>query len=124
MTDQRPVNLDISSMRLPITAYASILHRVSGVFLFFAIAVLLYLLDLSLASERGFAEARELLQGDLARLVMLAILAGLIYHTLAGVRHLIMDLGIGESREGGVLGARMVLALFVVLVVLAGLWLW
>ena len=124
MTDQRPVNLDFTTIRLPITAIASILHRVSGVFLFFAIAVLLYLLDLSLSSEQGFDEATALLDGEFARLVMWAILAGLAYHAVAGIRHLIMDMGIGESFEGGVLGARLVFVSFAVLLVLAGLWLW
>ena len=52
------------------------------------------------------------------------MVAGLIYHLVAGIRHLIMDLGIGESLEGGVLGARIVLGVAVVLIVIAGAWLW
>ena len=124
MNNQRPVNLAIGTIRLPITSYASILHRVSGVFLFVAVAILLYLLDLSLASEQGFAQVRELLGSDPVKFVMWTILAGLAYHTLAGVRHLIMDIGIGESLKGGVLGAKLLFGSFAILVVVAGIWLW
>ncbi len=53
-----------------------------------------------------------------------AILAGLIYHSLAGVRHLIMDLGIGESIEGGTRSARIVMVLSIVFILLAGVWIW
>jgi succinate dehydrogenase / fumarate reductase cytochrome b subunit len=120
----RPVNLDIGTIRLPITAYVSILHRISGVALFVGFAVLLWLLDLSLSGEEGFAQAASLFDSFIAKLIVWAVLAGLIYHTAAGIRHLIMDLGVGETMEGGVLGARIVLVVSVVLIVLVGAWIW
>ena len=52
--DKRPVNLDIGSMQLPITAYVSIAHRLSGVFLFLVSGLLVWALDTSLRSEEGF----------------------------------------------------------------------
>ena len=33
----------------------------------------------------------------------------LTYHSLSGVKHLIMDMGVGETMAGGVLGARIVI---------------
>ena len=122
--DKRPVNLDIGTMRLPITAWASITHRASGVFLFVGVAVLLWALDASLSSPEGFASVQGYLDGVLAKLVIWAIVSGLIFHSLAGVKHLIMDFGIGETLEGGVLGARIVIALSAVLILLAGIWIW
>lgn len=124
MKDNRPVNLEINTIRLPITAYASILHRVSGVAIFFGMAILLYLLDGSLASAESFAETKELLNGVLAKLVVWLVVCGLIYHTCAGVKHLIMDLGIGETLEGGQKAATIVLVGSVVLMLLAGVWIW
>ncbi|MEX7656203.1 succinate dehydrogenase, cytochrome b556 subunit, partial [Pseudomonas aeruginosa] len=41
MKKQRPVNLDLQTIRFPITAIASILHRVSGVITFIAVGILL-----------------------------------------------------------------------------------
>jgi succinate dehydrogenase / fumarate reductase cytochrome b subunit len=122
--DKRPVNLDIGTIRLPITAWASISHRISGVVLVAASFLLLALLDLSLSGPAGFARAGELLQSPLARLVVWAIATGLIYHSLAGVKHMIMDFGIGESLEGGVLGARVVFALAILGSAATGVALW
>jgi len=122
--DKRPVNLDIGSMRLPITAWASITHRASGVFLFVGMAVLLWALDASLASPESFAALQESLDNVLLKLVIWALMSGLIYHSLAGVKHLVMDFGIGETMAGGILGVRIVVALSAVLILLAGIWIW
>ena len=124
MKDQRPVNLDIGTMRLPITAYASITHRISGVFLVLASFLLLWLLDMSLSGPAGFARAADMLQSVPARIIAWAVATGLIYHSFAGIRHLIMDFGIGETLEGGVLGARLVIFLSIVASLAAGVALW
>ena len=122
--DNRPVNLDISTIRLPVTAYASILHRISGVAIFFGMAVILCLLDSSLQSAESFAETRQSLQGLGLKLLVWLVLCGFIYHAVAGVKHLLMDIGIGESLEGGRRGAVTVLIVSVVLMLMAGVWLW
>lgn len=124
MKDKRPVNLDIGTMRLPLTAWTSIAHRASGVFLFAGMAVLIWVLDASLASPESFAALQDCLASPLAKLVIWAVIAGLIYHSVAGVKHLIMDLGVGETMEGGTLGAKAVLAVSAVLILLAGVWIW
>ena len=124
MNDKRPVNLDIGSIRLPITAYVSILHRISGVVLLVLAGVGLWMLDVSLGSEAGFAALQEALASFWVKLVLWALVAALAYHLTAGIRHLVMDLGIGETLRGGVLGARLVLVISAVLTILAGVWLW
>ena len=111
-------------MRLPITAWTSIAHRASGVFLFAGIGVLIWMLDASLASPESFAALQDYLSSAVFKLVIWAVMAGLIYHSVAGVKHLIMDLGIGETMEGGSLGAQIVIGLSVVLILLAGVWIW
>ena len=124
MNKKRPVNLDIGTIALPITAYASILHRVSGVFVFVGVAVLLWLLDASLASEESFAAVKDIGNSFICKLIVWAVAAGLIYHTVAGVKHLIMDLGHGESMEGGTKLAKAVFGISIVLIVLVGAWIW
>lgn len=111
-------------MRLPITAWASITHRATGVFLFAGVAVLLWALDTSLDGPEGFEALQACLGNPLVKLVIWAIVAGLIYHSLAGVKHLIMDFGFGETMEGGILGVRIVWGLSAVLILLAGIWIW
>jgi len=122
--DNRPVNLDLGTISFPITAIASILHRASGVFIFAAAGVLLWVLDVSLSSPEGYAALADCLAGPLAKLAMWVIAVGFIYHACAGVKHLIMDMGIGETMEGGVLGARLVFVATAVLSVLMGVWIW
>ena len=124
MKSQRPVNLDLRTIKLPITAYTSILHRISGVILFVGLAVLLYALDKSLASEEGFEQVKACMTSPLAKLVIWGLLSALLYHLVAGVRHLIMDMGIGETLEGGALGSQIVIAVSAVVIVLAGVWIW
>jgi succinate dehydrogenase / fumarate reductase cytochrome b subunit len=111
-------------MRLPITAWASITHRATGVFLFAGTALMLWMLDASLRSPDSFDALVQRLTSTPVKLVLWAVLAGAAYHTAAGIRHLIMDLGIGETMEGGVLGARIVIASALILTLLAGVWIW
>jgi succinate dehydrogenase / fumarate reductase cytochrome b subunit len=124
VNDKRPVNLDIGTINLPITAWVSLMHRVSGVFLFAGIALLIWMLDQSLTSQESFEALKEYLVSPLAKFAVWFVMAGLIYHTVAGVKHLIMDIGIGETMEGGVLGAKLTIATSIVLSVLAGVWIW
>ncbi|WP_064117363.1 succinate dehydrogenase, cytochrome b556 subunit [Pseudomonas fluorescens] len=124
MKSQRPVNLDLRTIKLPVTAYTSILHRISGVILFVCLAIMLYALDKSLSSEEGFGQVKACLTSPLAKLVIWGILSALLYHLVAGVRHLIMDMGIGETLEGGKLGSKIVIAVSVMVIVLAGVWIW
>lgn len=48
----------------------------------------------------------------------------LFYHILAGVRHLLMDAGIGETLEGGRFGSYAVIILGVVAAISIGVWIW
>ena len=124
VNDKRPVNLDLTTIKFPVTAIASIIHRITGVGLFVALPILLWMLDRSLASPESFADLQSLLSTTLAKLVVWGIVGMLIYHLVAGIKHLLMDLGIGETLEGGRTGALIVLAVSAVLILLAGGWIW
>jgi len=121
---QRPVNLDLTSIRFPITAIASILHRVSGVILFFGSFILLGWLGLSLESEAGFADAVGLLDSGFFAFVIWGVLAALSYHFVAGLKHLLMDMGYGETLESGPMFAKISMAIAAILIVLMGVWVW
>jgi succinate dehydrogenase, cytochrome b556 subunit len=124
LSTDRPVNLDLGTFRFPITAIASIMHRISGVILFFGSFILLALLGMSLESEAGFSDTLALLDYWLMGFVVWGVLAALAYHFVAGVKHLLMDMGYGETLESGQVFAKVSLAIAAVLIVFAGVWVW
>ncbi|MED5523864.1 succinate dehydrogenase cytochrome b556 subunit [Gallaecimonas pentaromativorans] len=121
---QRPVNLELQTIRFPITAIASILHRVSGVIMFFAVAILMWMLAKSLSSEAGFAAVQSMMSGFFAKFIVWGILTALAYHLVGGIRHLIMDMGYWEELPSGKASASAAFIITVILSVLAGVWLW
>ena len=124
MKDTRPKNLDLFAIKWPLAALTSITHRISGVFIFIGVALLLYLLELSLQSEAGFAEVLDLLSNPMVKLVVWAIVAGLLYHLIAGTKHLLMDFGIGETKQGSLRGAQLTIVLGVIAIAVSGFWIW
>jgi len=123
MSKKRPVYLGTDAfLGLPITAMTSISHRISGVVIFAAIPILLFMLSMSLDSKASFMELKYLMSGFFAKLVLWAIVSAFTFHTLAGFRHLLMDMGIGESLQGGKAGSVIVLVLSALLIVAEGVW--
>ncbi len=124
MKDQRPKNLNILTIRLPVPALVSILHRISGILLFLAIPLILWGLNTSLTSQQDFDNIHQMMAAPFARFVLWGLLAAFIYHFIAGIRHLLMDINIGVELKSGRLTAMMTLMIAIVLIVLAGVWLW
>ena len=79
--------------------------------MFFASFMMLWALDMSLASEASFNDLAAILGSPLARFTAWGIVSVLTYHALAGIKHLIMDAGVGETMRGGIIGARIVFTL-------------
>ena len=69
MSKARPRYLDLFRIRLPVPAFVSILHRVTGAVLFLLIPVLLYLWQMSLQSPETFAAFKAFMRRPLAKLV-------------------------------------------------------
>ena len=124
MNNKRPVNLDLFTIKQPLPAIASILHRISGLIVFVGIALLMYVLDKMLASEEGFTAVQECLDGPFVKLILWGVLSALVYHLVAGCKHLLMDMGIGETLEGGRIGAKITLAVSAILIILLGVSIW
>lgn len=124
MNTNRPINLNFFTIRFPMTAIISILHRISGVVLFLLIPFLLWILDGSINSEVYFNAMRMTMTGTTWKLIILIMMSAFTYHLIAGCRHLLMDMGIGESRTGGRLGSYFVIVLTVAGIALVGAYLW
>lgn len=120
----RPVNLDLQTIQFPIASIASILHRISGVIMFVAVGILLWLLSSSLSSPAGFESAKELVDGFFVKFILWGILTALSYHICGGLRHMVMDTGRYESLEQGAMTAKAAMIATVVLSLLAGILVW
>ncbi|HCM47520.1 MAG TPA: succinate dehydrogenase, cytochrome b556 subunit [Colwellia sp.] len=124
MKKQRPVNLDLTTIKMHPAANASILHRVSGVIMVFAIGILLFTLSTSLSSAEGFAQIQDYLDGIFFKFIMFGCLSALTFHLLAGVRHLLMDLGYFEELASGNATAKIIIIIWLAVSVVIGVWLW
>jgi succinate dehydrogenase / fumarate reductase cytochrome b subunit len=120
----RPVNLDLQTIRFPITAIASILHRVTGVMMFVAVGILLWLLSISLSSPEGFESAVNIVDNFFVTLILWGIVIALAYHIVGGIRHLIMDLGYFEDLESGTKTAKIAFGVTIFLALLGGILVW
>ncbi len=124
VSDNRPVNLDLSQFSFPLPAITSVIHRATGLILFVGVAFVLWAFQESLSSEESFNAIKSVMQGFLAKLILWGILSALLYHLVAGTKHLLMDMGVGETLEGGKLGAKITLVVSIVLILITGVWIW
>ena len=100
---ERPVYLDLTKIRLPMSAFSSITHRLSGMYIFFvALPLILYVIDQSLSSRSSFDKlADDIVSISFFSFFLFISISISWYHILTGVRHLIMDFfHIGESLNG------------------------
>ncbi len=123
--ESRPINVGILNLLIfkwPLPSLISITHRIAGVALFAGVVIILYGLDVSLSSEEGFKSIVMMMTSPFGKFVTWALLAALAYHFVAGIKHLLLDLGVGETLEGAVFASRIVILLSAVLIFLAGIW--
>lgn len=105
-------------------AIASVLHRISGVVLFILLPVIIFLLGQSVHSEEAFNQLKISLNEPCYKVIIWAFSTALIYHVLAGIRHMIMDLGFGEELCAGRRSSIAVIVLAVILTIVLGIWIW
>lgn len=121
MNDKRPVNLALGTIQFPLPAIISLLHRISGFALFALVPLVIWAWQYSLSSPENFAALADCVAFKAAVVVLLA---GLVYHTLAGFKHLLMDLGVGETLQSARALSAAVLVLSAIIVIALGVWVW
>ena len=117
--DHRPVNINLIKIKLPISALTSITHRLAGMYIFFITYPLsVFLFYLSIYSSESFINLTNILINNIyiSTFVAYSYLV-LWYHILTGVRHLIMDMHIGESLEASKYSSILVLLLWALSVI-------
>lgn len=121
----RPIYLDLFAIRQPLPAIVSILHRVSGALMFVVgIPLLLWFVQRSLASPDAFAAAMAPLSTPFGKVVLLILAWCYLFHLLAGLRHLALDLHIGIALAPARRSAAIVIVLSVLLALIVAVRLW
>lgn len=93
----RPVFLNLARIRFPVGAFASIGHRISGVALVCALPFAALALERSLSGDAAFASLLEATRSPLGRAAAVLLAWACAHHLLAGIRHLLSDVGVGSS---------------------------
>lgn len=124
MDKDRPKHLALHLIKLPLPGFVSILHRISGLLLFFALPLILLMLQYSLRSIETYTQLMSVLAHPLAKLVLLGLLWAFLHHLCAGLRYLAIDLDYGVKLVQARASSKAVLAVSLALTVLLGVKLW
>lgn len=124
MNNQRPVNLNLLTIKFPVHAIASILHRVSGVIIFFLIPIMLWVLQKSFVSPAFYVGMQTTLTTLCGKLFVFVFLGALLFHLVTGIRHLLMDMGVGETLPAGRYTSWIAFGCAAILILALGIWLW
>lgn len=116
---------DLPTYRMPVAAWVSILHRISGVLMFVLLPFIIWMFDTSVSSEISNAKFRHFFNdgalGVVAKLVALALIWAYLHHFIAGLRHVWMDVSHkAVAKAAGAASAKFTLAASLVLTVALG----
>jgi len=118
--NKRPVYLNLFKIRLPVGGILSILHRATGAFLVLLLPIALYILQRSLQDPAAYAEIAAVVATLIGRIVVLVIVWVFAQHFFSGVRHLLLDIGIGDSKPSARRNAWLAFAASLAVVALTG----
>lgn len=124
MLKKRPKHLALHLIKLPLPGFVSILHRASGLALFFALPVLLLMLQYSLRSIETYSQLQDVLADPLVKLILLGLLWAFLHHFCAGLRYLAIDLHYVSNLKQARDSSKVVMGVSLILTVLIGVKLW
>ncbi len=121
----RPKHLNLLKIKQPLPAIVSILHRISGVLLFFpGIPLLLYCLQLLLGSESSFHVLYTFFDHSFTKIVLITTIWFFLHHFCAGIRYLALDLHYGITLANTRTSSKIVIISGITLTLLIGFVIW
>lgn len=112
----KPVYINLFKIQLPLSAFLSITHRVSGMLIFFIVLpVSAYILNILFESETSFLLFIDNYNSSIfLRTFVLFNVLIFQYHVLAGIRHMLMDFNlINETLSASNTSAIVTLIIFI-----------
>ncbi len=123
--DTRPVNLELFKFHFPITAWASISHRVAAVISWFALGVGIAAFYYVSQSSVHLVHATNLLNDNfMIQFVAWGLLSAFGYYCVGTVKHIIQDMGYCEEFESGKKISWASILLGVAISIMLGVYLW
>lgn len=110
IAEHRPRFLNLFQIRFPVGAIVSIGHRVAGALLLCLLPLSVIALEYSLSSPAGFERLRDALSAYWLLPLLLVATWSSTHHVLGGLRHMLMDIGIGYRLDHARASARAVIA--------------
>lgn len=124
MNKQRPKHLALHLIKLPLPGIVSILHRISGLLLFFALPLLLLMLQYSLRSIETYTQLMAVLSHPLIKIMLIGLLWAFLHHFCAGLRYLAVDLHLVRDLAQARNSSKVVMVVSLVLTLFVGVKLW
>jgi succinate dehydrogenase / fumarate reductase, cytochrome b subunit len=116
----RPLSPHLSVYKFKYTLATSILNRLTGIALSFALLLLSYWLMSVASGTLAQQRAQRLLSLPLTKCVYGVLLFAFCYHLCAGIRHLVWDTGHGLERTQAQRSAWLIVSASVLLTLLLG----
>lgn len=107
--NNRPKNLNLLTIRLPINAVVSILHRASGVGLFLALPLILLAFQWLVTSHQTYLSLFDILKTWPVKLIIIGLAWAFFHHFFAGIRHLLQDIHWMTSLQKARFSGRVIL---------------
>ncbi len=95
----RPLSPHLEIYRPQITMVMSILHRITGVALYFGFALITIWLVAAATSNVALQIINGIFAHWLGQLILFGFTWGLFHHMFGGIRHFVWDMGAGFSRK-------------------------
>ena len=99
MTQQRPLSPHLQVYKPQITSAMSILHRLTGIVLFFGTLFIAFWLWSAAYGPEMFTCLHDMLNSTVGTAAMIAWTGAFFYHLFNGVRHLFWDMGKGFALD-------------------------
>ncbi len=123
-SSSRPQSPRLSIYRWQTTMIASILHRISGGMLIISMLVSIYLFSYIISNTENLFITIDWMRSWQGTLFLWLFGITATYHWSNGLRFLLLDYGIGESRERMKQSANLVLWTIPLSAITLGTWLW
>jgi len=115
----RPLSPFLQIYRLPLVAWVSITHRITGIGMAIGLFLLTWWLGAAAGGPECYATFQSVIGSFIGRLALFGFTVSLFYHLVNGVRHLLWDINIGFSVPQAQCSAKAMLATVAALTILS-----